>query len=249
MRPDPYGWSLHPEATAAVLVLVAAYTLAIHRFPAARWRIACFVAATLLLLAAAVSPIDPLSYHLLTIHLLQNVILAEWAPLLLVLAVPAALAGALARLRLLRELVRPPVALLLWLGTYYLWHVPLAYDTALEQPLLLHLEHATYLAAGVLLWWPAVQDAPWQMATGHRAFYILTAFVLGSPLGLLLALLPEAVYDYYADGNELWGLAPLTDQQIAGVTMASEQAVVFFAAFTFLFFRFLAEQEAEPVEP
>jgi putative membrane protein len=239
---------MHPEATAAVLALIAAYVLAIRRFPAARWRTACFAAAALLLLATAVTPIDPLSYHLLSIHLLQNVILAEWAPLLLVLSIPPALATSLGRPRIVRELVRPPVALALWLATYYVWHVPAAYDTALEQPVLLHLEHATYLAAGTLFWWPAVHEEPVRLGSGPRAFYVLAAFVLGSPLGLLLALLPEAAYDYYADGGGLWGLSPLTDQQIAGVTMASEQAVVFFAAFLFLFFRFLAEEETDPAE-
>jgi putative membrane protein len=248
MRPEPYAWSVHPEASGAVIALAVAYALCVRRFPTPRWRIACFGAAALLLLATAVTPIDPLSYHLLSIHLLQNVILAEWAPLLLVLAVPPALAGVVMRAPAVRDFVRPPVALALWLGTYYLWHLPAAYDTALEQPILLHLEHAMYLAVGTLLWWPALQDEPWHVPRGARAFYVLAAFVLGSPLGLLLALLPDAVYDYYAEGSELWGLAPLTDQQIAGVTMASEQAVVFFAVFAVLFFRFLAEQEADPVE-
>jgi cytochrome c oxidase assembly factor CtaG len=61
---------------------------------------------------------------------------------------------------------------------------------------------------------------------------------------LLLALLPEPVYDWYVDGGELWGLSPQVDQQIAGVTMSVEQAIVFFAVFAIYFFRFLAEEEA-----
>ena len=248
MRPDPYTWSLHLEVTVPLAALAAAYVLAVRRFVAAWWRIACFVLATVLLLATSVTPVDSLSYHLLTVHLLQNVVLAEWAPLLLVVAVPPALAATLARRQLIRELVRPPIALVVWLGTYYLWHLPPAYDTALEQPPLLLLEHATYLAAGTVFWWPAVHDEPWRLPSGRRAFYVLAAFVLGSPLGLLLALLPDAAYDFYEGGDELWGLSPLADQQIAGVTMASEQAVVFFAAFAFLFFRFLAEQEADPAD-
>lgn len=246
MRPDPYAWSLHPEATAAVLLLVAAYVVAVRRFPAPAWRLACFAGAALLLLATAVTPLDPLTYHLLTMHLLQNVILAEWAPLLLVLAIPPALASAVARRRVVRELVRPPVGVAVWLATYYVWHLPVAYDTALEQPVLLHLEHATYVAAGVVFWWSVVQDEPWRLATGTRVLVVLAAFVLGSPIGLLLALLPEPVYDFYADAPGFWGLDPLTDQQAAGITMASEQAIVFFAVFAFLFVRFLSEQEAEP---
>ena len=68
--------------------------------------------------------------------------------------------------------------------------------------------------------------------------------MLASPLGLLLALLPRPLYDVYEHAPErLWGLSAITDQQIAGVTMASEQAVVFFAVFTFFFLRFLRDEE------
>ena len=58
------------------------------------------------------------------------------------------------------------------------------------------------------------------------------------------------MYDFYADGPGLWGLSAITDQEIAGVTMAVEQALVFFAVFAFWFARFLAEQEdADDDEP
>jgi putative membrane protein len=246
VRPDPYGWSAHPEATAAIVLLVGCYVIALRRYPAPRWRIACFAAATALLLATAATPLDPLSYHLLSAHLLQNVVLAEWAPALLVLAVPSALAADLVRVRVLRTLTHPFVSLPLWLATYFLWHLPPAYDTALEHAALLHAEHASYLAAGFLLWWPALQDQPWRLPSGGRAAYVFAAFVLGAPLGLLLALLPDAVYSYYADGPGLWGLSALTDQQIAGITMTSEQALVFFAVFATFFFRFLREEEERP---
>ena len=152
--------------------------------------------------------------------------------------------------RAARTLTHPAVALPLWLGTYFLWHLPPAYDAALEHPAtLLHLEHASYLAAGVLLWWPVFHDQPHRLPPGARTAYVFGAFVLASPLGLLLALLPDAVYDFYDDGRELWGLSPLTDQQIAGITMATEQAIVFFAVLAVFFYRFVqAEERAEIYE-
>ena len=85
-----------------------------------------------------------------------------------------------------------------------------------------------YFGAGCLLWWP-VQDEPWRLRPGRRAGYLFAAFLLASPLGLLLALIPEPLYEWYEDGPGLWGFSAITDQQIAGVTML-EQAVVFFAA-------------------
>jgi cytochrome c oxidase assembly factor CtaG len=191
-----------------------------------------------------VTPLEALSYHLLSAHLLQNVILAEWAPALLVLGVPPALAERIARLPAVPQLTRPPVALAVWLLTYFAWHLPPAYDAALEHPAtLLHLEHAMYLTAGSLLWWPVFQDAPHHVTNAARALYLFLAFVLASPIGLLLALVPEPAYDYYVAGGGLWGLSATTDQQIAGVTMSVEQAIVFFAVFAVFFFRFLADEE------
>jgi putative membrane protein len=134
----------------------------------------------------------------------------------------------------------------LWLATYYAWHVPAAYDAALEHQALLHLEHVCYLAAGVLLWWPVLQETPHRLSNAARALYLFAAFLLASPIGLLLALLPEPAYDWYVEGRGLWGLSPHADQQLAGVTMSVEQAIVFFSAFAVFFFRFLAEEEAGP---
>jgi cytochrome c oxidase assembly factor CtaG len=243
-RPDPYSWTVHPEATLAVIALALGYAVAVRGRRIERWRITAFGAGCLLLLVTAVTPLEALSYHLLSAHLLQNVILAEWAPALLVLGIPPDLAERIGRVPAVRHLTRPPVALALWLVAYFAWHLPVAYDTALEHPAtLLHLEHATYLVAGSLLWWPVLQNAPHRISNAARALYLFLAFVLASPIGLLLALVPEPAYDYYVEGDGLWGLGPHSDQQIAGVTMAVEQAVVFFAAFAVFFFRFLSDEE------
>ena len=245
MRPDPYAWSVHGEALLAVSLLVAAHLYGTRRERVSRARLASFWAGVALLVAAAVTPLDALSFHLLTAHLLQNVVLAEWAPALVVFGIPPALARDLGRLRVVALLTKPPVALTVWLGTYFVWHLPWVYDAALRHPLtLLHFEHGMYFAAGCLLWWPVAQDSPHALEDGARALYLFAAFALASPLGLLLALVPTTVYDYYDDGG-LWGLSPLTDQQIAGVTMAVEQAIVFFAAFSYFLARFLRAQEAE----
>lgn len=64
-----------------------------------------------LLLAVSVAPIHTLAMHfLLTVHLLQNVVLAEWAPLLVVLGIPPALAARLARPGFIRALTHFAVA-------------------------------------------------------------------------------------------------------------------------------------------
>jgi cytochrome c oxidase assembly factor CtaG len=213
----------------------------------ASWsRITCFLGAMVLLLAVSVTPIHTLGMHyLLTMHLLQNVVLAEWAPLLVVLGIPPTLAAVIAGSGVVRAVTHPAVALPVWLANYMVWHLPWIYDAALESPnALLHLEHATYFATGVAMWWCVFQDEPHQLGAGARAAYVFAGFVVASPIGLVMALVPNPIYDFYVVAHHrVWGLDPLEDQQLAGMLMAVEQAVVFFAVFAYWFFRFLLEEE------
>jgi cytochrome c oxidase assembly factor CtaG len=249
VAPSPWSFDPNWDEAVFVLVLAAAYWLAIRRFQGPGWRLAAFVAGLFVVLAAVVSPIATVALeYLVSAHLLQNVMLAEWAPALLVLGIPAALAARLARLPGLATLTYPLVALPLWIALYAAWHIPAAYDASLDYGPLLRLQHLTYVAAGFLLWWPVFQSRPHSITNGARALYVFAAFLFASPLGLLLALLPSAIYDFYENAPRLWGLDPLTDQQIAGVIMAGSEAIVFFAIFTVFVVRWLADEESVATE-
>ena len=121
--------------------------------------------------------------------------------------------------------------------------IVIRYGWTIAQTSLIHVEHACYFAAGLLFWWPALQNEPHRLSGGARAVYLFAAFVLASPLGLLLALIPTAVYHFYVHAPRLWGLSPLADQQIGGAAMALEQAAVLFAGSTYFFLRFLGGDE------
>ena len=207
---------------------------------AIRARLIPLVAALALIFLSFATKLQPFAVHtFLWAHLLQNVILAEWAPALLVLAIPP---RAAARARDF-PLFRPLVALPLWIAMYFLWHVPWAYDGALHhQHSLLHVEHVSYLLAGICVWWPVIHG---RYSAGAKAAYLFAAFVLASPLGLVLALIPRPVYSVYAHARRTWGPSPRGDQQLAGVTMAVEQAIVFFSVFVAYLLRFLREEQLE----
>jgi cytochrome c oxidase assembly factor CtaG len=232
----PYSWALHWDTLVAIALLAAGYLWTQVRWPSDTRRRAAFDLALILLLGVYVTPLHTIALHyLLSIHFLQNVVTAEWAPGLVVYAISPALGSRVARY------IHPLVALPVWLATYYVWHVPVVYDAALNRPhSLLHLEHLTYFLAGMLMWWPVIHG---RYSDGVKAAYVFAAFVLGSPLGLLLALLPRPVYGFYKDASQLWGLSDLTDQQIAGVSMVFEQAIVFFAVFAHYFLRFLRTEQ------
>jgi cytochrome c oxidase assembly factor CtaG len=232
MHPSAEAVGLAP-ALAVVLVLIA------RGGRVSGTRLAAGAFGIVLVFGAFVTQLEPLANHtFLWAHLLQNVVLAEWAPALVVLAVPPRVADRAAGF----PLFRPLVALPLWLAAYYTWHLPWIYDSALRNPhSLLHIEHLTYFAAGICLWWPVVHG---RNSAGAKAAYLFAAFVLASPLGLLLALIPRAIYPFYVNAPRTWGPRPLADQQIAGVTMAAEEAIVFFGVFAFYLLRFLADEQA-----
>ena len=242
MTPGAWSWN----AEAVVPLALAGWYLAATRDGREPLRMISFLAGCALLVASLVTPLDTLARtYLVWAHLLQNVVLAEWAPLLLVAGIPPALAERLSAPRVVRALTHPFVALPVWVATYALWHIPALYDAALGRPgSLLALEHATFVIAGILFWWCVWQADPHRLSSGARAGYVVAAFVLSAPLGLVLALVPRALYGFYAHAPErVSGLSRLTDQQLGGMTMAAEQSVVFFAVFAYWFLRFLAEQE------
>jgi putative membrane protein len=244
---SPYAWQADVDTTIVIPVLVLVYLFALGRVGAPRWRIVCFAVSMALLAIAFWTPIHHLGLHyLLTAHLLQNVILAEWAPLFAVLGMSSPMAARLARVPGWGALTHPFVALPVWLGSYYIWHIPVVYQAALHhQSWLIHVEHACYFATGFLFWWPLFQDVPRRLASGFRALYAFAAFMLASPLGLLFALLPKPVYSFYVAARpRVFGLSPLADQEIAGMTMAAEQALVLFLVFAYWFRRFFWEEGA-----
>jgi putative membrane protein len=231
---------LSAEALGLVPALAVGYVLLARAERPGRPRAWAAVAAAALVAAAFASELQLLALHtFLWAHLLQNVVLAEWAPGLLVVAVPPLLGRRAARWPVFHPLVALPV----WLVAYFAWHLPWVYDYALSHShSLLHVEHLTYLVAGIALWWPVIHG---ERSSGAKAAYLFAAFVLASPIGLLLALVPEPVYSFYERAPRTWGPGPLFDQQIAGMTMAFEQAAVFFGVFALYLSRFLREEQRD----
>jgi cytochrome c oxidase assembly factor CtaG len=229
------------EATILAPFLAVGYAFLARREPPGRVRAAAAAVAIVLVVAAFTTELQTFALHtFLWAHLLQNVVLAEWVPGLLVFAVPPLLGRRAAQW----PIFQPLVALPIWLVTYFTWHLPWIYDYALEhQHSLLLVEHLTYLLSGIGVWWPVVHG---RRTAGAKAIYLFAAFVLASPIGLVLALVPGPVYDFYAHAPRTWGPDPLLDQQIAGMTMAFEQAAVFFALFVVYLLRFVREEQVDP---
>jgi len=212
-----------------------------------------FAGGMLALLAALVSPLDGLGEdYLFSAHMLQHVLLGDLAPLLILLSLSRVIMRPATRRlasleRRLGPLASPATGIAVWLVLMYLWHIPALYDAAVEHPLLHLLEHVSFFAAGVALWWPLIQPVPMRRRlTGLQPVaYIGTAKAGLAALGIFLTWSTTAIYTYYEDTPRIWGLSPIEDQNVAGVIMMVEQSLTLALVLVALFIRMLAQSEIE----
>jgi len=212
-----------------------------------------FAGGMVALLAALVSPVDGLgSDYLFSAHMVQHVLLGDIAPLLLLLSLSRVImrpaTRRLARVeRALGPLASPWTAIVIWLGVMYLWHIPALYDAAAEHPLLHAIEHLSFFAAGVALWWPLIQPVP--MRNGLTGLQPLAYIALAkgglAALGLLLTWSSTAHYPWYEGTPRIWGLSAVEDQNVAGVIMMAEQSLTLVLVMVWVFVRLLTQSEQD----
>jgi cytochrome c oxidase assembly factor CtaG len=245
--PDPYSLSLEPLFLALGTVAAVLYARAAASAGVERRRVALFAGGLLLIAGALNSPLETLAAHyLVLVHLLQNVMIADWAPLLIVLGLTPGMRAAVARTggRAFALLTGPRVALPIWLVGWYAIHLAGFYDLALRNAWLLNLEHAVLIAIGLLFWWPVLSDEPHAIGVPLKLGYLAAAFVLSAFLGLALTFSPTPFYDFYVEAPRIWGLSPEQDQNLGGVLMTAEQSVVFLVAIGYFALRLIPDEES-----
>ena len=243
------SFTFEPLFIALGVAAICIYARAWRRERAGIGHAAMFCAGIVLIVAALNSPLETIAIeYLVLFHLLQNVIIADWAPPLIILGLTPAMRGALAAHggRLFAFVTRPTVALPVWLIGWYVVHLGGVYDVALRNPGLLNVEHLFMVAIGLVFWWPVFSDEPESVPTLGRIAYVFAAFVLSAFLGLALTFAPP-LYGYYESLPErLWGISAAKDQNLGGILMTTEQALILFAAVIWLLVRlFREEDEAE----
>jgi cytochrome c oxidase assembly factor CtaG len=242
----PGAPSFEPLFLALAVVAAALYVRAWRGERPDRGRAWLFGGGLLLIAVSLNSPLETLATHyLLLVHLLQNVIVSDWAPLLIVLGLtPTMRARVTERLgRPFATLTRLRVALPIWLVGWYVIHLGALYDAALRHPWLLNVEHLVLVAIGLLFWWPLISDTPHAPSVPARLAYLGAGFFTSAFLGLGLTFGGSVFYGYYETVPRIWGLSPLEDQNLAGVLMTAEQSIVFLAAIGYFLVRLLNEEE------
>ena len=249
-------WSFDPLVLFAAAVAVAFFAQGWRRLharrpelaPWSRWPI--FLAGVAIVVLGIVSPLDAIAEeYLQSAHMLQHVLIADLGVAIALVAVrgplsmfflPQDLLAPLARrrslLRTLSFLLRPRVAVPLWLGVLVAWHVPALYDAALRHPLLHRVEHLSFVAVGALVWTLVIDPAGHgRLTLGGRIGLAVVMLWMGQLLAYAFVFSFHPYYDVYAKQPErLLGLSPLADQKLAGVVMMVEQLLTLGVALVLL---------------
>jgi putative membrane protein len=257
--PLDYSWTFAP----IVLVALAGYLgVYVARWRTSRreggaraasgWRLAAWCGGVATLFVALISPVDVLGEQLATMHMVQHLLIADIAAILLTLGLTRhILRPATRRIHRIEQAAGPFASpwfgVVAYVGAMWLWHIPALYDAALQHSFVHTLEHLTFGAAGLLYWWHLLSPirSRLRLAGMGPVAYMASTKILVGFLGIALAFAPELIYDAYDHPGTRWGMTALDDQHVAGLVMALEQSIVMGIALAWLFARMLAESEEE----
>ena len=234
------AWSFDPLPLVAIGVAAIAYLRAVRtvnaahpRTPVPKTRTIAWLAGLGAVLLALQSPVDRYETALLSVHMVQHMLLQFVAAPLLLLGAPITLtlrvAGAPVRRQLLRVLhsravrviTHPIVAWSTFAAVNWFWQFSPAYNAALEVEVIHYLQHATFLAAGLLFWWPiaGIDPAPNKAPHPVRIGYLAMAIPQNSFFGITLMNSTIDLYPHYFTLARTWGPTLTEDFAMAGAIM------------------------------
>jgi cytochrome c oxidase assembly factor CtaG len=231
------------------------------------WRLGVFLFGLAVIWVAIASPLDGFADVLLSAHMVEHLLLMSFAPPLLLLGYPVVpllrglprvvtvhLLGPLIRMKALRRqgsfLILPMVAWLAMNLVFLGWHVPAAYDFALEHEHWHEFEHLCFLGTSIMFWWPLVR--PWPTRESYAGWllllYLVMADIVNTVLSAFLAFCDRPVYPYYVSEANPFQISPLADQRAGAVVMWVVGSLVFLVPAIVLTVRLLQHQTRHRVD-
>jgi cytochrome c oxidase assembly factor CtaG len=245
-------WSLPVWLTGSISITAAVYLrgwLAIRKTRRGQFsdvRLASFLSGLAMLWLAIGSPMDGFADALLSAHMIEHLLLMSVVPPLLLYGLPVVpllrgLPGALVKIvagplirnsslrKLAHWLVTPVVAWLAMNVTLLAWHVPSAYDFALEHENWHAVEHLCFLVSSLLFWWCVIRPWPAERLRQNWGIllYLVAADIVNTLLSAFLAFCGRPVYTFYLTNPNPFQVSPADDQVLGAVIMWVFGSIVF----------------------
>ena len=173
--------------------------------PVPRYRVWSWYLGLLVIFIALESPIGTYDDTLFSVHMVQHLLLAMVAAPLLAMGAPITLLLRvssprsrhgfwlpLLHSRVVRVLAFPVVTWIIFAAVMWASHFSPLFDAALTNDYVHLGEHALYLGAALLFWWPVVgaDPSPWRLPHPARIAYLFLGMPQSSFLGLAIFSAP-----------------------------------------------------------
>ena len=230
---------------AIVVVAVVVYGIGLARalargpvrWPVAKWRVAAFALTIAVVIVALLSPLDALADQYFAAHMGQHLLLVLVAAPLLALsdahlimlrAFPLEtrrrIGAAIGRLPGVKQSAYKPmapwIACAAFAATLGFWHIPAAYDWALDHPWAHALEHVTLLITSVVFWRMVVTSGRRRLSPGMAVIIVSLVGIQGAFMGAVISFASHPLYAAYAANS-------LNDQALAGVMMCIPASFIY----------------------
>lgn len=224
MSGHPWAFHLHWLALASTLA-AGLGAVAAHRWggPSTRRQRLAVATAIVLLLVAFQWPLADLAARWsLAALVLQRLALMIAVPGLLLVGLPAPLLRAATRPAavdgLLRRAARPPVAVAVVTAVAVATLSTVAVDAQANDPAVQVAVDLLLVVTGVVLWLPVIGRVPAirRPSALGRAAYLVVQSIVPSFLAVVWIFARHPLYPVYAHAPTGLGIAPVTDQQVAG---------------------------------
>lgn len=249
----------YPEVLAVILAFCTLYFYLVGPYRE-RWGLAegverrqlyYFTGAMLVMALSEATPIHGVSeQYLFSMHMFQHVLLTMIMAPLLIAGTPPWLIRRAFRWpgvrALLSFLTRPVIALLAFNVVNAAWHLPYFYQAPLLTHWLHPVQHVILVVTALMMWWPLLSRMPElpRLSYGGQVVYIFLILLVQLPVFAGITFADSVFYEFYAAAPDIWGMAPLADQQAAGMVMKIGGMAILIYFMGRAFFRWAREEGA-----
>lgn len=255
------GFEMSPSILVGCVYLLVGYWLAVgplrRRYgwapeaPPGR-KVAAWVTGVLIIFFSLNGPLHEWADgYLFSAHMVQHLLLMLIMPPFLIGGLPPWLIRRALEARWMyrigRFLTHPVVAFVAYNAVFIFWHLPDMYNRALLDHNVHIVQHLTFMAVAVMLWWPIMNPVEELQRLPNGPVLMAWIFLFGIPgtvVSALITLSDEVLYTWYAAAPRITALSPLDDQRLGGLIMWIPGMLVFWIAITVVFFRWTKDEYA-----
>ncbi len=242
------GWQTDPLSLLALAIevtLAGWYVVSVRRLAArgrawSKARTVSFLAATALVVIAVQSGLASYDDQVFWVHVIQHLLLMNFAPILFALSAPVTLAlqaSSRPTQRVLLSILHHPVVefithpvvvVVAAYGTMLVYFLTPFYNFSLEHPLVHDFTHLHFLISGALFWWLVVGRDPsrWRLSHPAKLAFLAAGIPVNAILGVSLtgastSIAPHfhSLSDTHVGGSVLWVVGELTSVIAMGIVL------------------------------